>query len=244
MNAVIPDWSVPTTIRAWTTLRYGGVSREPYDSFNLGDHVGDDQNAVKTNRTLLLENFALPQMPLYLNQIHSTRVIKLPYQGEDVQADAVYTDQANQVCLVMTADCLPVLFCNRQGNEIAAAHAGWRGLCDGILEQTVQCFRAEPEELTVWLGPAIGPQAFQVGREVVAQFIEKDAQAEQAFRADPGVADKYLGNLYQIAVQRLRRLGVSRISGGEYCTYTEKERFFSFRRDGQTGRMASLIWFE
>ena len=127
---------------------------------------------------------------------------------------------------------------------MAAAHAGWRGLCDGILEQTVQCFRAEPEELTVWLGPAIGPQAFQVGREVVAQFIEKDAQAEQAFRADPGVADKYLGNLYQIAVQRLRRLGVSRISGGEYCTYTEKERFFSFRRDGQTGRMASLIWFE
>ena len=244
MDALYPNWQVPSHVHGLTTLRQGGVSQVPYDSFNLGDHVGDDKNAVKTNRTLLVKEFGLPQFPLFLNQTHSTNVIRLPYEGTDVNADAVYTNQRNQVCLVMTADCLPVLFTNVQGNEVAASHAGWRGLCDGILEQTVQCFQTPPQDIIAWLGPAIGPTAFQVGKEVVEQFVAQDPQAEQAFVADPETAGKYLGNLYQLARQRLNRLGITRISGGEHCSYREQDKFFSFRRDAKTGRMASLIWFE
>ena len=144
----------------------------------------------------------------------------------------------------MTADCLPVLFTNRQGNAVAAAHAGWRGLCDGILEETVKCFQCPSDEIIAWLGPAISRTAFQVGREVVQQFIAQDPQAESAFIADPNTPGKYLGDLYQIAKQRLNQLGINQISGGEHCTYTEKDKFFSYRRDGKTGRMASCIWFE
>ena len=244
MDALYPNWQAPHNIRALTTLRQGGVSKAPYDSFNLGAHVEDDENAVKINRTLLVEQFALPQYPLFLNQTHSTRVLSLPDAGRDPHADAVYTDKPNQVCLVMTADCLPVLFTNKQGTEVAAAHAGWRGLCDGVLEQTVKCFQCPPDEIIAWFGPTIGPTAFQVGMDVVAQFSAQDAQAEQAFVTDPNATGKYLGNLYQIATQRLNKLGITRISGGEHCTYKEQDKFFSFRRDGKTGRMASLIWFE
>ncbi|PJG83588.1 peptidoglycan editing factor PgeF [Caviibacterium pharyngocola] len=244
MDSIKPNWNVAAQVHAFTTTRRGGVSVAPYDSFNLGDHVGDEKSAVKINRTLLVERFGLPQFPLFLTQTHSTKVIRLPYAGDNVEADAVYTNQPNQVCLVMTADCLPVLLSNAQGNEVAAAHAGWRGLCDGILEQTVQCFHSPREEIVAWLGPAIGPTCFQVGREVVDQFMAQDPQAETAFVADPDCAGKYLGNLYQLATQRLNRLGIRHIYGGEHCTYSEKERFFSFRRESKTGRMASLIWFE
>lgn len=244
MDALYPNWQVPRNVRALSTLRRGGVSGSPYDSFNLGAHVEDDENAVKTNRTLLMERFSLPQFPLFLNQTHSTRVMRLPYSGNDLCADAVYSCHPKQVCLVMTADCLPVLLTNRQGNEVAAAHAGWRGLCDGILERTVQCFQCAHDNIIAWFGPAIGPTAFQVGAEVVDQFIAQDPQAASAFTADPQAAGKYLGDLYQIASQRLNGMGVSRISGGEHCTYQERDKFFSFRRDGKTGRMASLIWFE
>ncbi|ACX81824.1 peptidoglycan editing factor PgeF [Aggregatibacter actinomycetemcomitans] len=242
MHAINPNWNAPQQIRAFTTLRHSGVSLAPYDSFNLGDHVGDDKNAVKTNRTLLVEKFHLPQMPVFLNQIHSTKVLNLPYQGEDLNADAVYTDQQNQVCLVMTADCLPVLFTNQNGTEVAAAHAGWRGLCDGILEQTVARFRCPTDEILAWLGPAIGPTAFQVGQEVIDQFVAQDPNAKQAFIADPKENGKFLGNLYQIATQRLNALGITQISGGEHCTYLEADKFFSYRRDNATGRMASVIW--
>ncbi|MFU2059662.1 peptidoglycan editing factor PgeF [Avibacterium volantium] len=244
MDALKPNWTAPANIHAFTTLRQGGVSQAPYDSFNLGDHVGDDKNSVKTNRTLLVEQFHLPQLPLFLNQTHSTRVICLPYEGNNLDADAVYTNQPNQVCLVMTADCLPVLFTNQQGTEVAAAHAGWRGLCDGVLEQTVQQFQAEPQEIIAWLGPAIGPKSFQVGEEVRQQFIAQDPNAAQAFVPDPSEQGKYLADLYHIARLRLNKLGISQISGGEHCTYLERENFFSFRREKQTGRMASLIWFE
>lgn len=244
LTALYPSWQVPPNIHAFTTLRDGGVSRAPYASFNLGDHVEDEPSAVKENRDLLVERFGLPQFPLFLSQIHSTRVIRLPYRGEDVKADAVYTDKPGQVCLVMTADCLPVLFTSKKGNEVAAAHAGWRGLCDGVLEATVKQFQCPRDEIIAWFGPAIGPTAFQVGPEVVAQFIAQDAQAERAFVADSASAGKYLGNLYQIAAQRLQRMGVMQISGGEYCTYTESDKFFSFRREMKTGRMASLIWFD
>lgn len=244
MTALYPSWQAPNNVKALMTTRLGGVSVTPFDSFNLGDHVSDDPSAVKQNRDLLVTKFGLPQFPLFLNQIHSTSVLSLPYAGDDFNADAVYTNQPNQVCLVMAADCLPVLFTSKNGDEVAAAHAGWRGLCDGILEATVAKFQCPRHEIIAWFGAAIGANAFQVGEEVVAQFTAKDPQAKQAFIADPNAKGKYLGNLYQLATQRLTALGITQISGGEHCTYNENERFFSYRRDGKTGRMASLVWFE
>lgn len=242
MDKIIPNWNAPPQIQAFTTVRNGGVSQAPFDSFNLGSHVNDNLADVMKNRELLVEKFQLPQMPLFLNQTHSTKVIRLPYTGTDLEADAVYTNQPNQVCLIMTADCLPALFVSQDGKEIAAAHAGWRGLCDGVLEATVAEFECEPAQISVWLGPAIGPNAFQVGNEVIEQFCAFDPNAEEAFIEDGSTSGKFLGNLYQIAKQRLNKLGIVNIFGGDHCTYTEKEHFFSYRRDKQTGRMASLIW--
>lgn len=242
MDKIIPNWNAPKQIQAFTTVRNGGVSQAPFDSFNLGSHVNDNLADVMKNRELLVEKFQLPQMPLFLNQTHSTKVIRLPYAGTDLEADAVYTNQPNQVCLIMTADCLPALFVSQDGKEIAAAHAGWRGLCDGVLEATVAEFECEPAQISVWLGPAIGPNSFQVGNEVIEQFCAFDPNAEEAFIEDGSTSGKFLGNLYQIAKQRLNKLGIVNIFGGDHCTYTEKEHFFSYRRDKQTGRMASLIW--
>lgn len=243
MNVIKPNWCVPKHVFAYSTLRQGGVSVAPYESFNLGDHVGDDEKAVNKNRTLLVEALSLPQMPTFLNQVHGTQVATLPVEDKRVEADAVYTDRANQVCLVMTADCLPVLFTSQQGNEVAAAHAGWRGLCEGILEQTVAKFRCPTEQINVWLGPAIGPTQFQVGREIVEQFCLQDEQAALAFTPDLSAPDKYLANLYLLATQRLNKLGISQITGGEHCTFLEQDKFFSYRREKQTGRMATLVWF-
>lgn len=243
MNLIQPNWSVPSNIRSFVTTRAGGFSLPPYDSFNLGAHVGDALSAVKSNRTLLVEQARLPQYPYFLTQTHSTKVLRLPYSIEGFEADAVYSNQPDQVCLVMTADCLPVLFTNKQGNEVAAAHAGWRGLCDGILEQTVAQFSCAEKDIIAWFGPAIGPANFQVGEEVVQQFVTKDPQAIEAFVADPRKCGKFLGNLYLLAQLRLQKLGIQQISGGEYCTYDQQDLFFSYRRDNQTGRMASLIWF-
>ncbi len=239
-----PSWNIPKHIKAFTTLRTGGESLFPFDSLNLGDHVGDDPITVTNNRKRLFLDKNLPNQPVYLTQTHSTRVITLPYFNDNLEADAVYTNQENQVCLVMTADCLPVLFCNKDGTEVAAAHAGWRGLCDGILEETVKKFKKPASEMTVWLGPAISQNAFQVGKDVREQFCNIDPQAIVAFKADPNEKDKYFADLYQIATQRLNKLGITQISGGVHCTYTEQDKFFSYRRDGQTGRMATLIWIK
>lgn len=244
MQAINPNWNVPKNIHAFTTTREEGVSLVPYLSFNLGDHVGDDKSAVKTNRTLLVEKFGLPQKPIFLTQTHSTRVLQLPYSEQNLEADAVYTNVPNQVCVVMTADCLPVLFTTTSGNEVAATHAGWRGLCDGVLEETVKYFQAKPEDIIAWFGPAIGPKAFQVGIDVVEKFVAVDEKAKLAFQPDAIEEGKYLSNLYQIATQRLNNLGITQIYGGNHCTFNEKEKFFSYRRDNQTGRMASVIWFE
>ncbi|MCK9047231.1 peptidoglycan editing factor PgeF [Haemophilus influenzae] len=244
MQVINPNWSVPKNIHAFTTTREGGVSLKPYFSFNLGDHLGDNKSAVKTNRTLLVEKFGLPQTPIFLTQTHSTRVLQLPYSGQNLEADAVYTNVPNQVCAVMTADCLPVLFTTTSGNEVAAVHAGWRGLCDGVLEETVKYFQAKSEDIIAWFGPAIGPTAFQVGIDVVKQFVAVDEKAKLAFQPNAIEEGKYLGNLYQIATQRLNNLGITQIYGGNHCTFNEKEKFFSYRRDNQTGRMASVIWFE
>ncbi|WP_226395727.1 peptidoglycan editing factor PgeF [Haemophilus sp. Marseille-Q0026] len=244
MNAIYPNWQAPKNIKALTTVRSGGVSLPPFDSFNLGDHVCDDPKAVQQNRSLLVDKFDLPHQPFFLIQTHSTKVIELPFTGSNVEADAVYTQQANQVCLVMTADCLPVLFFNKEGTEVAAAHAGWRGLCDGILEETVAKFKCPTSDIIAWLGPAIGPTAFQVGEEIIEQFCAFDSNAKLAFTPDLTTSGKFLGNLYQLATQRLNKLGITEISGGGHCTYTEQDKFFSYRRDKKTGRMASLIWIE
>ena len=244
MNAIYPNWQAPKNIKALTTVRMGGVSLPPFDSFNLGDHVCDNPKAVQQNRTLLVDKFDLPHSPLFLTQTHSTKVIELPFTGSNIEADAVYTQHSRQVCLVMTADCLPVLFCNREGTEVAAAHGGWRGLCDGILEETIAKFKCPTSDIIAWLGPAIGPTAFQVGEEVVEQFCAFDPNAKLAFTPDLTTNGKFLGNLYLLATLRLNKLGITEISGGKHCTYTEQDKFFSYRRDKQTGRMASLIWIE
>jgi YfiH family protein len=182
----------------------------------------------------------LPQMPVWLEQVHGTRVVTLTGKAPaDLRADAVYSNVPGQVCAVMTADCLPVLFCSQHGDEVAAAHAGWRGLCHGVLEQTVAAFSAAPSQISAWLGPAIGPQQFEVGPEVRAAFMAEDAEAAAAFTPH---GDKFLANIYLLARQRLLRAGVQAIYGGDRCTVNETSHFFSYRRDGITGRLASLIW--
>ena len=237
-----PDWPAPASVKAVSTTRQGGLSKGVYASLNLGAHVGDDASTVGQNRLLLEQAAALPAAPAWLTQVHGTSVLDLSgWQGELVEADAAFSQQSGQVCLVMTADCLPVLFCNQQGTQVAAAHAGWRGLCDGVLEQTLTHF-ADPQDVLVWFGPAIGPGRFEVGAEVRAAFIAKDPGANQAFV--PQGNAKYLANIYLLARQRLMAAGVSRFYGGEHCTFSEPELFFSYRRDGQTGRMASCIWLE
>lgn len=239
---ITPLWPAPNNVVAFNTTRKGGVSAQPYDALNLGTHVGDDGTVVAENRRRLKDIIAAPTEPFWLEQVHGTRVLRLDENNDraDNQADASYTNIAGQVCAVMTADCLPVLFCNRQGTEVAAAHAGWRGLCDGVLEQTLACFDSSPEDILAWFGPAIGPTAFEVGGEVRAKFIEQDADAEQAFTEH---GEKYLADIYQLARLRLRRAGVQTISGGDLCTVSDKSRFFSYRREPVTGRMAALIWF-
>lgn len=239
-SLILPDWPLPAGVKACSSTRNGGVSRPPYGSLNLGTHVGDEAQAVADNRQRLVAAANLPQMPVWLEQVHGTRVVRLDGQTPvDLQADAVYSNVPGQVCAVMTADCLPVLFCSQSGDEVAAAHAGWRGLCNGVLEQTLAAFSTQPAGISVWLGPAIGPQQFEVGPEVRAAFIAVDPGAELAF-APRG--DKYLADIYLLARQRLQRAGVHAIYGGDRCTVSEISHFFSYRRDGITGRLASLIW--
>ncbi len=235
-----PDWPAPASVNALSTTRHGGVSSGVFASLNLGNHVGDDMVAVEHNRALLQQQADMPSAPAWLNQVHGCDVLDLAqWQGDVITADASVSRQSGKVCLVMTADCLPVLFCNVQGTQVAAAHAGWRGLCDGVLEQTLAHFD-NPNDVLVWFGPAIGPGHFEVGAEVRAAFLQKNIAANQAFV--PQGANKYLANIYLLARQRLIAAGVSKFYGGEHCTVHSPELFFSYRRDGQTGRMASCIW--
>ena len=239
---LIPDWPAPTNIRACVTTRHGGVSQAPYASLNLGDHVGDVADAVARNRQYVREKLNLPAEPIWLNQVHSAQVINADtVAATPPQADASYSTRPDAVCAVLTADCLPVLYCDRDGTQIAAAHAGWRGLAAGVLENTVNSFSCNPEEVLAWLGPAIGPHAFEVGEEVVSSFVQADAQANAAFTQRDET--HWLADIYLLARLRLQRAGVTHIAGGGYCTFTDAQRFFSYRRDQQTGRMASLIWF-
>ncbi|WP_413113770.1 peptidoglycan editing factor PgeF [Thaumasiovibrio sp. DFM-14] len=242
MTMIIPDWPAPVGVHALSTTRLGGHSVAPYASFNLGMHVGDSESTVARNRAELC--LSLPSAPLWLNQIHSNRAVDLQQVNAVVDADASYTNRSSVVSVVMTADCLPVLFCSLDGTEVAAAHAGWRGLLDGVLENTVGLFNAPPSRIMAWLGPAIGPSAFEVGSEVRDAFIVKHAGCENAFRPRHGHEGKWLADINQLARYRLQRLGIDAVYGGDRCTYSEADHFFSYRRDGQTGRQASLIWFD
>lgn len=235
-----PDWPAPSHVKSLVSTRKGGVSNAPYERFNLGDHVGDDPDAVMKNRQILA--MSLPQSPMWLTQTHSTTVVKSSEYLGLCEADASYTNEANIVSVVMTADCLPVLFCDDKGSQVAAAHAGWRGLLDGILEQTVACF-SESSTILAWLGPAIGPDAFEVGQEVKDMFCQKHPQVEGCFKPSKQQG-KWLADLYGLARYRLQAIGVTQVYGGEFCTFYEAGRFFSYRRDGVTGRMASCIWLE
>ena len=236
-----PDWPAPQKVQVASTIRLGGVSAPPYDSLNLATHVGDDPQAVAANRTILQEQLQLPTEPVWLDQVHGAGVVSLDGALTDIpKADASVTQIGGVVCVVQTADCLPVLFCSRQGTRVAAAHAGWRGLAAGVLEATVARLDTPAEDILAWLGPAIGPRAFEVGEEVHEAFVAVDPEQAQAFvETRPG---HWRADLYQLARRRLHQAGVTAVYGGSCCTYEDAERFYSYRRDGVTGRMASLIW--
>jgi len=263
-GCIIPDWPAPPNVKALQTTRHGGVSIAPYDSLNLGDHIGDTPHAVARNRQLLFP--LMPSEPVWLNQVHGVAVVNADATSCPPQADACIATHPAAVCVVMTADCLPVLLCNDDGSLVGAAHAGWRGLCGGVIERTVRAMDTPPQTLMAWLGPAIGPLAFEVGEEVREAFVAMQPQASAAFtpyhqpvptmgtgvgstlpsrermpaRAGEGV--KYLADIYLLARQRLEALGITRIYGGGLCTYSDRMRFFSYRRDGMTGRMGTFIW--
>lgn len=238
-----PDWPAPANVRALTTTRAGGVSRGGYASLNLAGHVGDESSAVAENRRRLRRLAALPAEPAWLNQVHGRGVVRLDAASPPgAEADAATTRMPGVVCAVLTADCLPVLLCDRAGTRVAAAHAGWRGLAGGVLEASVAAMASAPGELLAWLGPAIGPAAFEVGDEVRQAFVSQNPAAEQAFAPSP--AGRWLADLYALARLRLAACGVEAVYGGGRCTLREAQHFYSYRRDGETGRMASLIWLE
>ena len=239
MNAgwLVPDWPAPATVRACVTTRAGGVRHPPFEQFNLGDHVGDDPARVAENRLRLQR--ALGCRPVWLNQVHGVAVVEAD-PAVVREADASWSATPGVACTILTADCLPVLFCNRAGTRVAAAHAGWRGLAAGMLEATLEALDCAPEEVLVWLGPAIGPDAFEIGPEVREAFLDGFPNADVAFRPS-GNPGKSLADLYQLARIRLAARGVSAVHGGGLCTWSDP-RFYSYRRAARTGRFASLIW--
>ena len=236
-----PDWDLPAGVGALLTTRAGGQSVGPFASFNLGGHVGDDPLAVAANRARL-RGF-VPADPLWLSQVHGAAVANADVSEGVPEADAVLARSSRRVCAVLTADCLPALLCDDDASVVAAAHAGWRGLAAGVLENTVREMDVPPHRLRAWLGPAIGPAAFEVGDEVRAAFVADDPEAATAFVARP-VAGKWLADLFVLARRRLVAAGVTRVSGGGVCTVSAPHRFYSYRRDGVTGRFASMVWLE
>ena len=238
---ITPGWPAPSRVKALMTTRCGGVSATPWDSLNLGDHVGDVSSAVVENRQRLLTLARLPAPPTWLQQVHGTEIIKLPLRDTETQGDGCYTADTAVVCAVMTADCLPLLITDRSGGVVAAVHAGWRGLLDGVIEATIDRLPVPGAELLVWLGPAIGPAHFEVGADVYTLFGQEDPASAAAFTPSTR-AGHWMADIYQLACQRLQRAGVQAIYGGGLCTYSDPQRFFSYRRDGVTGRMAALIW--
>jgi len=238
MNWIEPDWPVKSNIHAATTLRVGGLSKGVFKSLNPALHVNDNSETVLANRKAISQMLNLPSDPIWLEQVHGDRVIKIDKNTALQQADASYTDQAGVVSVVMTADCLPVLLASSDGTEIAAVHAGWRGLLAGIISNTAAMFKSD--NVIAWLGPAIGPDCFEVGGEVKESFTAKSNDFSSAFKQTS--KEKYLADIYQLARLELAVLGITRVYGGDFCTVTDAQRFYSYRRDGETGRMATLIW--
>lgn len=250
--SLLADWPAPKNVHAFTTLRHGaGESLPPFDHFNLGNRVaadGDDAATVERNRVELVERFALPSAPHWLRQVHGTDVASFSGPGvvvaaaDEPVADASVTSTPGVVLAILTADCLPVVFANTAGTQIGVAHAGWRGLAEGVLENTVAAMHAPAGDLIAWLGPAAGPQAYEIGEEVFDAFVSRDAEAASAFVATrPG---HWRVDLYQLARQRLAALGITRVHGGELCTISDPQRFYSHRRDRRSGRMATVVWME
>lgn len=238
-----PDWPAPPQVRAFSTTRAGGVSEGSFAGLNLALHVEDDPQNVLQNRRQLLSHIKLDQSPLWLEQVHGQTVVDVSSVtlGQLPQADASMSQSVQAgACVVMTADCLPLLVCNRQGDRVAAIHAGWRGLAEGVIESTITAMQQPPEQLLVWLGPAIGPQAFEVGEDVREIFLRQHHQSEAAFVENRPA--HYMADIYQLAKIRLSLLGIESVYGGGYCTFNDADQFFSYRRDGKTGRQASMIW--
>lgn len=237
---IVPDWPAPPGVRGLATTRIGGVSGAPWTSFNLGDHVGDDPLSVAANRERLSRE--LPSEPRWLAQVHGTQCVDAALVIPGTRADASFTRQRGVVCAVLTADCLPVLLCDDHASVVAVVHAGWRGLAAGVIEAAVAAMEVPGGSLMAWLGPAIGPGAFEVGGEVHEAFLARDATAAKAFEAQAN--GKWLCDLYVLARLRLDAVGIDRVWGTNLCTVADAETFFSYRRDGVTGRMASLIWLD
>ena len=243
MAWILPNWPAPPEVRALSTLRRGGVSAAPFDSLNLGAHVGDSAEAVGENRRRLRTAARLPVEPVWLSQQHGTSVLDLDgAHHASAGADASFTRRPGSVCAILTADCLPVLLASDAGAGVAAAHAGWRGLAAGVIEATVRALALPPQSLQAWLGPGIGPAHFEIGPEVREELLRADPQAEGAFVRNAG--GRYMTDLTALARRRLERLGIARVFGGDACTYAAREDYFSYRRDGRTGRQATLIWLE
>ncbi len=237
------EWGAPPGVRAAFTTRLGGVSVAPWDSFNVATHVGDAPESVAANRALLREKLRLPTEPAWLNQVHGVDVVDLDIARASetpVTADASFTRSANRVCVIMVADCLPVLFASRDGQTIGAAHAGWRGLANGVIENTVRAMGVAPGELCAWLGPAISREHFEVGEEVREAFERTDPDATEMFARNP--RGRWDADLPGLARRRLTALGIGETSGGQWCTFADRARFYSHRRDGKGGRLAALIW--
>ena len=241
LEVLRPDWVAPAGVRAVITTRSGGVSPAPYDSFNLATHVGDRPEAVEENRRRLRAALSLPSEPAWLEQVHGNAVAVLPARTPG-PADAAVAFTRGPVCAVLVADCLPVFLATRAGDRVGIAHAGWRGLVAGVVEATIATLDCEPRELVAWLGPSIGATAFEVGDEVRDAFLAQDAQADVAFRR--GRPGRWLADLPALARRRLGGAGVTQVGGGGYCTVTDSARFYSYRRDGATGRMAALAWLD
>ena len=246
--AIVPAWPAPPQVRAYSTLRAGGVSGAGYASLNLGDHVGDAPENVAENRRRVTERLALPSEPCWLEQVHGTKVLDLDAAADRAAtpvrplgpADASVTSRPGVVCVVLTADCVPVLLADRRGRRVGAAHAGWRGLAQGVLPAAVDALGVPPEDVIAWLGPAIGPAAFEVGDEGRAAFAAQGFAVERAFARN--ARGRWQADLPALAAESLGRAGVTAIYGREHCTFTDAGRFFSHRREAPCGRMASLIW--
>jgi hypothetical protein len=242
LQLIEADWPAPKNVRAIATTRVGGVSGGPYASFNLGDHVGDDARAVSENRLRLRTALGSSSEPLWLSQVHGTAVVEAVPHAAPPTADASFARSPGHACAVLTADCLPVLFCDRDGTRVAAAHAGWRGLAGGVLDSALHAMGVAPDRVLAWLGPAIEQDAFEVGAEVREQFLARSADNERAFKANE--RGRWQADLYDLARRELARLGVTQVFGGGFRCFADRGRFFSYRRDGTTGRMATLVWMK